>query len=85
MNIKISYGANFHIIEKEKLNKLSFGYYEFISAVNSIRETNLFREASPNGEKKKLVFFLWIFTRFKRKNIYVQICEYIYIYIYIYI
>ena len=30
-------------ILKKKINKLSFSYYEFISAGNSIRETNLLR------------------------------------------
>ena len=40
-----------YIIGEKKINKPSFGYYKFISAGNSIRETNLFWSSSHNGEK----------------------------------
>ena len=54
INILISYRANLHIIEK--LNKPSFGYYEFISAADSLRETAS-SDSYHTMERKKLYFF----------------------------
>ena len=63
-----------------KLNRPSIGYYKFISAGHSSRETNLYR--SKNGKNKIFlwkiiriffqwiirIFFQWILTRLKNNN-----------------
>ena len=54
-----------------KLNKPSFGNNKFISAVHSIRESNLFSEPSYHGEKVFLVikiFFQGILTQKKKEK-----------------
>ena len=43
----------------EKLNKLSFGYYTFISAGYSVRETNSFRYPSGIFAKDSYSFFFF--------------------------
>ena len=45
-------------------NKTWFDYYKFISAGTSIKETNLFRQPSHNGENYYYYYYyyyLWVF------------------------
>ena len=67
INELISCRENVHIIEK-KFNQLSFGYYKFISAANSLKETASSNNHHTMERRNFSTFFKGLLLVFKKKR-----------------